>query len=51
MEFDNFGVRHHPEVKKLHSELLAAQRQLMESELTFKQQISSIEDELRACRL
>lgn len=51
MEFETFGVRHHPEVKKLQAELLATQRQLMESELTFKNQISTCEDELRACRL
>lgn len=38
-------------MKKLQAEILAFQRQLMESELAYKQQISACEDELRLCRL
>jgi hypothetical protein len=38
-------------VKRLQSELLAAQRQIMEGELAFKTQMASCEDDLRACRL
>lgn len=51
MELESFGVRHHPETKRLQSELLAAQRQIMESEFAFKTQIATCEDELRATRL